>query len=128
MSEWIMAPPADLALDLGIDEERDSAIEADDRVRCGSCNAEITLRSLAVRRAGSHQHTFRNPAGYSWTVVCFRHAGGCAAAGDLTTEASWFPGYAWCYANCSSCGRHIGWWFVGARPSFAGLIVTRLAQ
>ena len=123
-----MALQADLAPDIKLDEEPDSATEVDDRVCCGSCHAEITLRSLAARRAGSHEHTFRNPAGYSWTIVCFRDAPGCASAGDLTTEASWFPGYAWCYANCSSCWRHIGWWFVGGEPSFVGLIVTRLAR
>lgn len=123
-----MAPPADLAIDVGIDEQPDSAVQSEDCIRCAGCNGEITLHSLAAKRAGSHEHTFRNLAGYSWTVVCFRDAAGCGAAGDLTTKASWFPGYAWCYANCSSCGRHIGWWFVGSGPSFAGLIVTRLVR
>lgn len=117
-----------MALDIGIEEDPRTAVEVDDRVRCGSCRAEITLHSRAVRPAGSHGHTFRNPAGYSWTIVCFSDAPGCAATGDLTTEASWFPDHAWCYANCSSCGRHLGWWFVGGDRSFVGLIVTRLAR
>ena len=81
-----------------------------------------------MRRAGAHEHTFRNPAGYSWTIACFRDAAGCRSLGELTTEATWFPGYAWCYALCARCERHIGWWYVGDEPPFVGLIVTRLAS
>jgi hypothetical protein len=28
-----------------------------------------------------------------------------------TAEDSWFPGYAWSVAICSSCGNHFGWLF-----------------
>lgn len=102
-------------------------VESDDHVRCARCRAEITSGRSAVERAGSHRHTFRNPAGYSWTVSCFRDAPGCGSDGDLTSEATWFTGYEWCFAPCAGCGRHLGWWFVGAGPSFIALIVTRIS-
>lgn len=100
--------------------------ELDDSVVCRRCRAELTRGDLAVERSGSHLHTFRNPAGYSWTIRCFADAPGCASVGELTAEASWFAGYEWCFAACGACGQHLGWWFVGAGPSFVGLISTRV--
>ena len=100
----------------------------DDQIQCARCRADITTGTLAVRRGGAHEHTFRNPAGYSWTIGCFRDAAGCASEGDFTAEATWFAGYEWCFASCATCGRHLGWWFTGIGPSFAGLIVSRLAR
>ena len=99
---------------------------ATDAVTCRQCGTAITRQSLAVRPAGSHEHTHRNPAGYSWSIACYRRAFGCDSRGELRAEASWFDGYSWCYATCAACGRHLGWWFVGSGPSFAGLIVSRL--
>ena len=101
--------------------------ERDDRVRCSQCRAVVTRGALAVERGGAHEHTFRNPAGYSWTVRCFRDASGCTSSGVFTAEASWFAGYQWCFAPCAACGRHLGWWFVGAGPSFVALIAPRIS-
>ncbi len=119
------------SVDDGIDEAIDVANvdgQLDEIIRCSSCDHQLTKPAAAIVRADSHQHTLRNPAGYSCTIACFRDAPGCSAAGDLTTNASWFPGYAWSYAKCGSCGRHLGWWFVGSGPSFVGLIVTRIKR
>jgi hypothetical protein len=102
--------------------------EVDDRIRCGRCRSVVTRAAAAVAPAGAHGHTFRNPAGYSWTIRCFRDANGCASVGPLTAEASWFAGYRWCYAECAACGRHLGWWFVGSGPSFVALIAPRISQ
>ena len=101
-------------------------VQRDDRVRCGQCRAVVTSGDLAVTPGGAHGHTFRNPAGYSWTIRCFRDAAGCTSVGALTSEATWFAGYEWCFAHCATCGRHLGWWFVGAGPSFVGLIALRI--
>ncbi|MDH3680602.1 MAG: cereblon family protein [Acidimicrobiia bacterium] len=98
------------------------------KVRCAACDAELTTSSRSVQRGGGHEHTFRNPAGYSWTLSCFRDAPGCAGEGEETTEATWFTGYAWRLAVCATCRRHVGWWFVGSGPSFIGLIVTRIVR
>ncbi len=100
--------------------------EVDDRVRCAQCGEAVTESALAVEHGGAHEHTFRNPAGYSWTIRCFADASGCTSAGPFTAEASWFAGYQWRYALCSTCGRHLGWWFVGSGPSFVGLIARRI--
>ncbi|MGH9225612.1 MAG: cereblon family protein [Acidimicrobiales bacterium] len=100
-------------------------VERDDRVRCAPCRAVVTRGALAVERGGAHEHTFRNPAGYSWTVRCFGDASGCGSAGEFTPEATWFAGYQWCYARCKACSNHIGWWFVGSGPSFIALIASR---
>ena len=86
----------------------------------------MTRGSLAVRRGGAHEHTFRNPAGYSWTIRCFRDASGCTPAGPFTAEATWFTGYQWCLALCATCGCHLCWWFVGSAPSFVALIAPRI--
>ncbi len=107
-----------------VDQLIESAV--DDRIRCAQCREVVTTAKLAVQRNGAHEHTFRNPAGYSWTIRCFRDAGGCTAAGAFTPEASWFAGYQWCYALCAGCARHLGWWFVGSGPSFVALIAGRI--
>lgn len=110
------------------DLEADEVPETDDRIRCAQCRAVVTRGALGVARDGAHEHTFRNPAGYSWTIRCFRDASGCTTAGAFTAEASWFAGYEWCYALCAACGRHLGWWFVGSAPSFVALIVPRITH
>jgi hypothetical protein len=141
--------PADA--DVQVVPSHQPAEQRDHTVRCAACDGGITSPGLAIATDGRHQHTFRNPAGYSWTVVCFRDAPGCRSSGEPTTEASWFTGYAWRLAHCRQCGRHLGWWFIatsaisasasissstpttGGGPqigvgvsSFVGLIVTRL--
>jgi hypothetical protein len=98
----------------------------DDTVRCGACRHDITQHRLAIRVNGSHAHTFRNPAGWSYRIGCFRDAAGAAPLGESTVEHTWFPGYAWRLAHCGGCGRHLGWWFLGT-DAFAGLVLTRLA-
>ncbi|MDQ4098297.1 MAG: cereblon family protein [Actinomycetota bacterium] len=120
------SPPQLIDPDTGLDAADDVEEQLDDRVRCAQCRALVTRGALAVARNGAHEHTFRNPAGYSWTIRCFRDASGCTATGALTSEASWFPGYEWCYAPCAACGRHLGWWFVGSGPSFVALIARRI--
>lgn len=111
------------------DEHLDQELEiVDDTVSCTRCQASITRQSLAVTHEGGHEHTFRNPAGFSWALACYRDAPGCDTRGDLTVEATWFPGYAWSYATCAGCGRHLGWWFVGDGPTFAGLIMSRISR
>lgn len=98
----------------------------DEAIRCARCSSAVTHHSAAIAVDGAHEHTFRNPAGYSFQVACFAEAPGVRADGDPTTEATWFAGFAWQIGHCRTCGRHLGWWFRGTR-TFAGLIVTRLA-
>jgi hypothetical protein len=108
------------------DVAAEHAGDDDAAVRCLACQHAATRRDLAVEVAGSHVRTFRNPGGWSFQVACFRDAPGCTADGEPTTEHTWFDGYAWRYAHCAGCGRHLGWWYVSPADAFAGLIATRL--
>ena len=93
-------------------------------VRCKSCGHVVTTPERAVQ---PHEHTFRNPAGFSFHVLCYSDAPGASQVGEPTTEASWFPGYAWTFAICTHCHEHLGWWYSG-KDRFAGLIATRLIR
>ena len=82
-----------------------------------------------------------NPAGVTFHIGCFASAIGCTIVGPDSLEYPWFPGFAWRYAMCASCGQHLGWNFRRARQPgnrdsagdsgdsfFFGLIVDRLGQ
>jgi hypothetical protein len=106
--------------------ELDETTDAEEQksVRCRECNHELTTPAFAVE---PHEHTFRNPAGYSFHLLCYSDAPGASEAGEPTTEACWFAGYSWTYALCGQCHGHVGWWYSGSRR-FAGLIATRLIR
>lgn len=106
------------------DLETETIEETQKSVRCKTCNFDITDPSFAIE---PHEHTFRNPAGYSFHLVCYASAPGAAEAGEPTKEATWFAGYAWTFAICSNCHTHLGWFYRGDK-SFAGLIATRLLR
>ncbi|RMH16123.1 MAG: hypothetical protein D6696_18945 [Acidobacteria bacterium] len=96
------------------------------RLLCAACRAPITGDRERLAIGGRHVHRRTNPAGFVFTFGCFRRAPGAAARGAPTTEHTWFPGCAWRFALCRSCGAHLGWVFSGARAFFA-LILERLA-
>src|SRR6185369_10987997 len=93
-------------------------------VLCRACSHVVTNPSFAVE---PHEHTFRNPAGYSFHVLCYSDAPGTTDVGESTSEATWFPGYNWTFAICTQCHEHLGWWYTG-KDRFAGLIATRLIR
>jgi len=93
-------------------------------VRCANCEFDITEPEYAIE---PHEHTFRNPAGFSFHVVCYSTAPGAIEAGEPSSLATWFEGYEWTYAICGQCHRHIGWFYSG-KDRFAGLIATRLIR
>lgn len=105
------------------DEERE---EQQRGLLCKSCNAMITDENQRVDIAGSHQHTFFNPAGIVFELGCFKNAPGCSAMGESSAEFTWFAGYVWRVAVCRSCSAHLGWQFTGADNLFYGLILPKL--
>ncbi len=105
-----------------VDEQ--SEVQPKKIVRCKNCNYEITTPAQALQ---PHEHTFRNPAGYSFHVLCYSDAPGALEVGSPTSEASWFPGHDWTFAVCKQCSNHLGWWYSG-NTRFAGLIATRLIR
>ena len=96
-------------------------------VVCKECNLPVTSPETAIALEGKHEHTFRNPAGYSFHLLCYNQAPGAVRTGQPTEEACWFAGYAWSFALCSNCHQHLGWWYDGAIP-FTGLIATRVLR
>jgi hypothetical protein len=107
-----------------IESEDVSEEDSEKVVRCMNCDHEITKQSFAIE---PHEHTFRNPAGFSFHVVCYSDAPGAANVGIPTTKDSWFEDHAWSFALCNGCNTHIGWWYRG-KSSFAGLIASRLVR
>ncbi len=101
--------------------------EQEQPIRCRQCGLEITSRDQAVTIQGRHQHTFFNPAGIVFEIVCFGAAPGCQNEGTPTKDFSWFPDYSWCYSFCSACRSMLGWQFQSGTGSvFWGLILNRL--
>lgn len=97
------------------------------RLLCAACDAPVTSQDAAIEVQGAHAHTFTNPHGYVFDVLCFSEAPGCRARGGATTEFTWFAGYAWQVATCASCAEHLGWRYsVRGRAAFYGLIRQRL--
>jgi len=95
-------------------------------VRCRTCGAAITAAGAAIEIGGQTDHAFFNPAGVLFEIRCYTSAEGCVVHGDPTYEFTWFPGHAWRYATCASCGTHLGWRFSGDDQRFFGLILRLL--
>lgn len=95
---------------------------------CAACGTPVTSDEDRIAMAGRHEHRCVNPHGILFHIGCFRSAPGCRVWGAATTEFTWFPGFAWRYAECKNCGVHLGWLYEGEAESFFGLILARLAQ
>lgn len=93
---------------------------------CATCGAEVTRGEAAIEVGGSHAHTFLNPDGIVFRIVCFRHAAGAVSVGPESTYWTWFPGFAWRSALCRACVSHLGWSFRDASSSFVALILERM--
>jgi len=121
------------------DPGAESVARAERAIACAACRATITSGEQRLAMHGSHDHRFVNPAGLLFHIGCFAEAIGCRIVGPDSLEYPWFPGFAWRYASCASCGQHLGWHFrtrssepgqsqTGSALSFFGLILDRLVQ
>jgi hypothetical protein len=112
-----------------VSPEDASAVREDEEqaVVCRDCGHAITSVRAVVAVDGSCNHTYFNPAGIVFEIVCFSRAPGCAVQGPSSSEFSWFPGFAWRPAFCGGCFAHVGWRFESADSTFFGLIRNRLA-
>ena len=109
---------------ISIELEDTTEVQTQKTVRCKNCGHVVTSPALAVE---PHEHTFRNPTGSSFHVLCYSDAPGALDVGESTTADSWFESYAWTFAICQQCHTHLGWWYHGP-DRFAGLIATRLVR
>ncbi len=96
-------------------------------VFCKTCTHPISTARRVFSVNGSSTHTFFNPAGIVFEIMCFSSAPGCLVQGDATDHFSWFAGHTWRLAFCANCFIHLGWFFEAADLSFFGLIVPKLA-
>ncbi|HEU4732122.1 MAG TPA: cereblon family protein [Kofleriaceae bacterium] len=105
---------------------RETRTPDDDALRCVVCAHRITERAYRQDRSGAHEHTFVNPAGFTFQIGCFLAAPGCAHVGPTSEAFSWFPGWSWQVAICSRCRAHVGWIFRCGGEQFHGLIIAAL--
>jgi hypothetical protein len=96
---------------------------------CAACGATVTSPRHRISVQGSHEHRFMNPGGFLFHFGCFAEAIGCKILGPDSNEYAWFPGFAWRFALCGSCGQHLGWHFRSdGKDGFFGLVLDRLRE
>jgi len=102
--------------------------KTDDALYCAGCGHLVTRTRWKISMGGS-ERVFTNPLGVTFRVVCFSDAPGAAAEGAPTDAHTWFAGYAWNFALCRGCGRHLGWRYrrETGGDRFFGLIRDRLS-
>ncbi|MBS1957826.1 MAG: hypothetical protein JST89_26860 [Cyanobacteria bacterium SZAS-4] len=114
----------DTSKNVDVNLEDSTHDEEEKIVRCKECDHELTKASFAIE---PHEHTFRNPLGLSFHILCYSDAPGTVNIGEPTTVATWFPEHAWSFAACQQCNMHVGWWYTGP-TKFAALIATRVIR
>lgn len=114
--------------DPALKEKDEKSVQSLEAIRCKNCGWHITTKDQKIAVNDSHTHTFFNPAGIVFELVCFRKASGCMLAGEATSEFTWFSGYVWRYALCQNCTQHLGWYYEDRDSSFFGLIFNNLVQ
>lgn len=96
------------------------------QILCYFCNNPVTDFENQIVVNNAHQHVFANPHGLVFEIACYREAMGCATMAYASNEFTWFPGYEWKIAVCTSCQNHLGWKFISSSDSFYGLICDKL--
>lgn len=118
----------------GHQPEKQTEITPEDKpeeewILCRQCRQRLSRPSESTIVNGAHQHTFANPSGIVFEIVCYRNVRGCRPAGSPSTDFSWFSGHAWQIVFCSRCLTHLGWHFssnIGTH--FYGLILDRIKR
>lgn len=112
------------------DVETRKAEREDDTLFCSECGEGLTRERWRMQVFGSHEHTFFNPAGLIFNLLCFEDAPGGLEVGEATSNYTWFAGHRWRIAVCGACDVHIGWSFTatGSNSCFFALIAERLVK
>ncbi len=115
---------------LSIEPEPDIIEESkrEHEILCKFCSNNITSPKESIEINGKYNHTFSNPAGNIFQIGCFLSAKGCINFGEPTSEFTWFSGFTWCYAICSTCFSHLGWFYESSNKYFYGLILKNLVE
>lgn len=107
---------------------RSPSEEAERAVLCAACGHTVSRADASFAAFGATTHTFMNPAGFVFEIVCYREAPGAIAVGPTSSEWSWFPGHSWTIALCAGCRGHLGWRFEGDNAPFFGLVTDRIVE
>ncbi len=107
-------------------KDREKVEENKKDILCAFCGKKITKLIYSISMNGKINQTFKNPAGISYEISCFYSAPGCIVRGEPAEEFTWFPGFTWSFAFCSSCFSQMGWYYQSGEKSFYGLIVKNL--
>ncbi len=108
--------------------ESDDETERENFYICRACGNVIASPAEKLEIDGKFSHTFVNPAGIIYNIVCFSDARGCIIFGDPITDFTWFPGFGWSYALCSNCQAHLGWYYSSEGKGFYGLILDNIIE
>ena len=108
--------------------EQKTRLPPQDGIRCSRCQQLVTDTAQRMDKNGAHRHTCTNPAQQTFNIGCFKEAPGCTHVGSATSNHTWFLGYSWRIAICSSCGTHLGWMFISSGDCFHGLILDALVE
>ncbi|KZV42018.1 hypothetical protein F511_14332 [Dorcoceras hygrometricum] len=91
-------------------------LESFDKIQCKSCQTLIGRRSdMLIMSSDGPLGAYANPHGFVHEVMTLFKTNGVGVAGPPVKEFSWFPGYAWSVAECTTCGTHMGWHFSATR-------------
>ncbi len=94
---------------------------------CAWCLNRVASENDRFSYNGKDEFTFFNPERIRFEIITFSRTLGCREVGVPTLEHTWFPGHAWSYCQCDSCGQHLGWHYSG-QYEFAGLIKHRITR
>jgi hypothetical protein len=94
---------------------------------CAACAAALCDHDDRVEVSGASTHTFVNPAGIVFEILCVTEAA-VHEVSPRQSVFSWFPGYVWAVCACAACRVHLGWRFTGGGPAFVGLIRERIVE
>ena len=130
MLDRLDVPSSGSAPDSEDETSQDTQKKKRKEITCGTCGSLLATKSSEMEVAGRHTHIFMNPTATTFHVGCFHPVPGCTIEGETTDDYSWFPPYAWCYAHCTSCACHLGWFFSLPDHSFHFfcLILERLQE
>ncbi|RDD39935.1 Protein cereblon [Trichoplax sp. H2] len=85
---------------------------------CSTCQSPITdKKNIFSMSMNGPMSSFVNPGGYVHDTFTVRKVSNIVTIGQKSLQYSWFPGYAWTIAQCSSCHQHMGWKFTATKHS-----------
>ncbi len=112
-------------------EQEEEESQEEQRILCAGCRAHVCNQDLVWRPEGSVQ-AYANPQGHLRQIITVRRAWNLSFEAWATAEFTWFSGYAWRIAGCSTCQAHLGWRYEaesGQEPSvFFGLLTNAIAR